>query len=106
MQNEPNFQKSQMFITVISAMNYNEKMTMDTWLKRTQTKPIYSELACPELAEWVEPISNRHSMQGGKLLKILKILLVRYLTYRCNWLKYWFSYGYGNFYEEFYGEKR
>jgi len=40
MQNEPNFPKSQMFITLISTMNYNEKLTMDTWSKRTQTKPI------------------------------------------------------------------
>jgi hypothetical protein len=40
MRNEPNFQKSQMFITVISTMNYNEKLAMDTWSKQTQTKPI------------------------------------------------------------------
>ena len=44
MQNEPNFQKSQMFITAISTTNYNGKLTMDTWLKQTQTKPIYNEL--------------------------------------------------------------
>jgi hypothetical protein len=30
-------------------MNYNEKLTLDTWLKRTQTKPIYSELVEPIL---------------------------------------------------------
>jgi hypothetical protein len=40
MQNKANFQKSQMFITLISTMIYNEKSTMDTWSKRTQTKPI------------------------------------------------------------------
>jgi hypothetical protein len=39
MQNEPNFQKSQMFITSIKTMDYNEKPTMDTWSKRTQTNP-------------------------------------------------------------------
>jgi hypothetical protein len=61
---------------------------MDTWLKRTQTKPIYSELACPELVEGVEPISNRRFMQGGNPLKILKILPVRHLTYWPNSLKY------------------
>jgi hypothetical protein len=114
MQNKANFQKSQMFITAISTTNYNEKLTMDTWSKRTQTNPtcgeqgrtICSELACPELVEWVEPISNGHSMQGGNPLKILKILTVRHLTYQCNSLKYWFSYGYGNFYEKLFGEKR
>ncbi len=42
MQNEPNFQKSQMFITVILTTNYSEKSTLDTWSKRTQTKPILS----------------------------------------------------------------
>jgi hypothetical protein len=40
MQNEPNFQKSQMFITIVSTMNYSEKSKLDTWSKRTQTKPI------------------------------------------------------------------
>jgi hypothetical protein len=39
MRNEPNLGKSQMFITVISTTNYNEKLKMDTWSKRTQTKP-------------------------------------------------------------------
>jgi len=98
MQNKANFQKSQMFITVVSTTNYNKKMTLDTWSKRTQTKPIYSEL--------VEPISNRHFRQGGNPLKILKILPVRHLTYRPNSLKYCFSYGYGNFYEKLFSEKR
>ena len=45
-------------------MNYSEKCKLDTWSKRTQTKPtcgeqsrtICSELACPELVEEVEPI--------------------------------------------------
>ena len=34
-----------MFITVISTMNYNEKMKLDTWSKRTQTKPILPVIA-------------------------------------------------------------
>ncbi|MFZ0033946.1 MAG: hypothetical protein WAK60_03015, partial [Sedimentisphaerales bacterium] len=45
MQNEPNFQKSQMFITLMKTMNYNEKPTMDTWSKRTQTNPILPAMA-------------------------------------------------------------
>jgi hypothetical protein len=39
MPNKANFSKSQMFITVVSTMNCNEKMKLDTWSKRTQTKP-------------------------------------------------------------------
>ncbi len=40
MQNEPNFSKSQMFINAVKGMNYSEKCKLDTWSKRTQTKPI------------------------------------------------------------------
>ncbi len=42
MQNEPNFSKSQMFITIAITTNYSEKCKLDTWSKRTQTKPILS----------------------------------------------------------------
>jgi hypothetical protein len=45
MRNEPNFSKSQMFITAISTRIYNEKFKMDTWSKRTQTKPILPAVA-------------------------------------------------------------
>jgi len=41
MRNEPNFSKSQMFITLITTTNYNKKWQMDTWSKRTQTNPIF-----------------------------------------------------------------
>jgi hypothetical protein len=30
-----------MFITLIKAKDYNKKMKLDTWSKRTQTNPIY-----------------------------------------------------------------
>jgi len=40
MRNEPNFSKSQMVATLLKTTNYNEKLTMDTWSKRTQTNPI------------------------------------------------------------------
>jgi hypothetical protein len=40
MQNEANFQKSQVVVTQVLTTNYNEKCKMDTWSKRTQTKPI------------------------------------------------------------------
>jgi len=45
MQNEPNFRKSQMFITAVSTRSYNEKCTLDTWSKRTQTNPILPAIA-------------------------------------------------------------
>ena len=45
MRNEPNFQKSQMFTTLMKAKDYNKKMKMDTWLKRTQTNPISNSYA-------------------------------------------------------------
>jgi hypothetical protein len=48
MRNEPNFRKSQMFITLVLTTNYSEKLKMDTWSKRTQTNPIYSELVEPK----------------------------------------------------------
>jgi hypothetical protein len=49
-----------MFITAMKTRNCNEKSTMDTWSKRTQTNPTCSELACPELAcgELVEPVEG------------------------------------------------
>jgi hypothetical protein len=40
MQNKANFSKSQMVITLIKTINYNEKPTVDTWSKQTQTNPI------------------------------------------------------------------
>jgi hypothetical protein len=50
MQNKANFQKSQMFITIVSTTNYNEKLKMDTWSKRTQTKPILPTYAAGKIA--------------------------------------------------------
>jgi hypothetical protein len=40
MRNKANFSKSQMFITQVLTSNYSEKLKLDTWSKRTQTKPI------------------------------------------------------------------
>jgi hypothetical protein len=42
MQNKPNFQKSQMFITASLTINYSGKVKLDTWSKQTQSKPIFS----------------------------------------------------------------
>jgi SUMO ligase MMS21 Smc5/6 complex component len=53
-----------MFISSIITTNCNEKLKLDTWSKRTQSKPtcgeqsrtICSELARPERGRRVEPI--------------------------------------------------
>jgi len=42
MRNEPNFQKVKRVVTQVLTRNYNEKLTMDSWSKRTQTNPILS----------------------------------------------------------------
>src|SRR4030042_1221473 len=68
--NEPNFQKSQMFITTIQTMNYNKKLKMDTWSKRTQTKPIYGERSrtCPSTKPHKKTPRRILSPQGYKNL--------------------------------------
>jgi hypothetical protein len=43
-----------MFITVVSTMNYNEKAAVDTWSKRTQTKPILGSLGQKNLQKYVK----------------------------------------------------
>jgi hypothetical protein len=50
MRNKAKFRKSQMFITATVTMNCNEKCKMDTWSKRTQTKPILLSLVAGKIA--------------------------------------------------------
>jgi hypothetical protein len=40
-----------MFITAVSIRNYSKEWTMDTWSKRTQSKPTCSELVEPILKD-------------------------------------------------------
>jgi hypothetical protein len=47
-----------MIVTAVYAMTNNNEQPTFNYSKRTQTKPIYSEFACLELVEEVEPISN------------------------------------------------
>jgi hypothetical protein len=54
MRNEPNFRKSQIFITAVTTMDYNEKSTMDTWSNQTQTKPIFPAFAGKIASSFVE----------------------------------------------------
>ena len=58
MRNEANFSKSQMFITSIKTTNYNKKWTMDTWSKRTQSKPIQTHF---------EPDANPKQTQSNQI---------------------------------------
>jgi hypothetical protein len=72
MQNEPNFSKSQILITSISTMNYNEKPTVDSWSKQTQTKPISSASGGVDSkgqAAWGNVTGEFLSNQGGKRAK-------------------------------------
>jgi hypothetical protein len=68
MRNKPNFQNVQMAVTAVMTMTNNNEQPTFNYSKQTQSNPTYSELACPELVEWVEPISK-----GGFLdLNILR----------------------------------
>jgi hypothetical protein len=70
MRNEPNFQKSQMFITLIPTTNYSEKYKLDTWSKRTQmplgmayaTKPILPARVAGKIAL---PVRRSFSEDGS-----------------------------------------
>jgi hypothetical protein len=73
-----------MIVRAVYTMTNNNKQRTMNYAKQTQTKPIYSELACLELVEEVEPISNRRFWQGGNPLKILKIFTVQHLTNKRN----------------------
>ncbi len=95
MQNKANFQKSQMFITSMKTTNYNEKMKMDTWSKRTQSNPTRSELACTELCRSVKPFpQNPHKKTPRRILSpqgyknpstILRLWLLRQEGLQCHY---------------------
>jgi len=72
MPNKANFLKSQMFITSIKTMNYSEKLKLDTWSKRTQTKPIL-----PAMAGKIAPLFRMPFILMGPvpLLRMLFILM-------------------------------
>jgi hypothetical protein len=65
MRNEPNFQKSQMFITTIKTMDYSEKCNLDTWSKQTQSNPIYGEPVEPTNPNFL-PISASSALSVAK----------------------------------------
>jgi hypothetical protein len=63
MQNEPNLGQSQIFITSIKTTSYNKKTKLDTWSKRTQTKPILSAVA-PVLRSFSEKGLAKEDLKG------------------------------------------
>jgi hypothetical protein len=73
MQNKANFRKSQMFITLISTTNYNEKYAMDTWSKQTQTKPILLSLMAGKIAL---------SAVEGPVVSSVESFILGFLTFR------------------------
>jgi len=58
MQNKANFSKPKMNATLCGKKDYEKKTIRPSLQKQTQTKPICSELACPEHNRGVEPISQ------------------------------------------------
>jgi hypothetical protein len=51
MQNKPNFQKSKMIVTSVTAMTTNNEQRTMNYLKQTQTNPILNGGDSVELAE-------------------------------------------------------
>src|SRR4030042_521582 len=65
MQNEPNLRQNQTFITTMNIMSYNEKIKLDTWSKRTQTKPILPALNYPHRLISLIKLSKRYCESCG-----------------------------------------
>ena len=59
-----------MIITAVYTMTNNNEQPTFHYSKQTQSNPTCSELACPELVEWVEPISK--GKQVKKLQRFVK----------------------------------
>ena len=91
-----------MNITYCGIDDYGKNSELLPMEKQSQNKPNQSQFTV-SLSNLFQTCNLR---KGGNPLKILKIFTVQHLTYLCNPLKYWFSYGYGNFYEKLFGEKR
>jgi len=59
-----------MFITAISTTNYNEKWTLDTWSKQTQSNPILSRAKSRDLSKQLSA-SGGFKRQADKFLRII-----------------------------------
>ncbi len=86
MRNEPNFSKSQMFITLIRTTNYNKKWTMDTWSKRTQTNPILPAFYPPKAGWRVCPQRGRAAIVARTNLRLIS--LCRKFTEGILWFRF------------------
>jgi hypothetical protein len=56
-----------MNLTHYMTKNYNNNSGPFTPEKQSQTNPIYSELACPELVEGVEPVFRPKNQYSPKI---------------------------------------
>src|SRR4030042_979425 len=85
MQNEPNFSKSQMFITIAITSNYSEKCKLDTWSKRTQTNPIYGEQSRTIYQEIISRVlGGRLCRPGSWFLPSLTSIMTEPSAYRSS----------------------
>jgi fermentation-respiration switch protein FrsA (DUF1100 family) len=78
MPNKANLGQSQIFITSVKTMNYNENLKLDTWSKRTQTKPISKGIVSGGKVKKgkILPFKPKsRSFTGMDKLKIRKILV-------------------------------
>ncbi len=72
MPNEPNLGQSQIFIIPLYITSYSEKCKLDTWSKRTQTKPILPAIAGKfALSEAEGPVVMRNDFRIFRAQTIL-----------------------------------
>jgi hypothetical protein len=84
MRNEPNFSKSQIFVTLIKTTNYSKKCKLDTWSKRTQTKPILSAAQADKIALSVVEGPIKTNIQMGHITALRSLssfIPVRYVSF-------------------------
>ncbi len=79
-----------MFVSLIKTSNYSEKCKMDTWSKRTQTKPILPAMAGKiALSEDEGPIVSNFSPEFYRRAQS-RDLSKNYLLTVCRLVFYWF----------------
>ncbi len=67
-----------MFITLVSKKSYNEKPTLDTWSKRTQTNP---NLPTYMVGKFALSLSKGLLKQISALFHITPLIRVRYASF-------------------------
>jgi hypothetical protein len=80
MQNKPNFRNAENVVSLVKTItNNNEQRTMNQQ-KQSQTKPICSELARPELVEGVES-TNRGPIKPNREFSLYAIVKLPYTIF-------------------------